>query len=214
MPDKEVPQQRCDVLLKVAWQSSSCNATIRAELPTASRLNGGRVKARRSQLSASPFSTGRVEAKRGRVWQFVVWEGLRVSPVARRRVGERFLQRGLEDAVSEKKALKKINAKAIMTDLKDGLTDGQLMEKYALSFQGLQDLFSKLVEAKLATRAYFDKRAMKQTKGPAQEDELTTCPYCGYSSDAVFDRCPQCNQDTSEWLDTVELTKILTGSFE
>lgn len=129
-------------------------------------------------------------------------------------MSETFWQRSSEDAVTEKKAQKKINAKAIMTDLKDGLSDGQLMEKYGLSFQGLQDLFSKLTEAKLATPAYFEKRAMKQTKGSAEGNDPTTCPYCGYSSDASFDRCPQCNQDTSEWLDTVELTKILTGSFE
>jgi hypothetical protein len=117
-------------------------------------------------------------------------------------------------SVSDKKTTKKINAKAIMTDLKEGLTDSQLMEKYDLSFQGLQELFAKLVEAKLATKAYFDKRVVKQVGAPVKENEGTTCPYCGYTSDAKFERCPRCNQDTSEWLDTVELTKILTGSFD
>jgi lipopolysaccharide biosynthesis regulator YciM len=116
--------------------------------------------------------------------------------------------------VSDNKTTKKINAKAIMTDLKEGSSDSQLMEKYDLSFQGLQELFSKLVEAKLATKAYFDKRAVKQIGTPTQQNEGTTCPYCGYTSDSKFERCPRCNQDTSEWLDTVELTKILTGSFD
>ncbi|MFH1116202.1 MAG: hypothetical protein V1792_20005 [Pseudomonadota bacterium] len=107
----------------------------------------------------------------------------------------------------------KINAKAIMQDLKNGSTDAEVMEKYGLSFQGLQALFSKLVEAKLATQAYFDKRAVRQLGTPRTSD-VTTCPYCGFSADRNFDRCPRCNQDTSEWLDTVELTKILTGSFD
>jgi len=101
-----------------------------------------------------------------------------------------------------------------MTDLKGGLNDAQLMEKYDLSFQGLQELFSKLVEAKLATSAYFTKRAMSQMGTPSIEEEATTCPYCGYTANAKFETCPRCKQDTSEWLDTVELTKILGKSFE
>jgi len=101
-----------------------------------------------------------------------------------------------------------------MTDLKEGMTDFQLMEKYDLSFQGLQDLFSKLVEAKLATQTYFEKRAMKQASARSADEEVTTCPYCGYRAAEKFARCPQCKQDTTEWLDTVELTKILTGSFD
>lgn len=101
-----------------------------------------------------------------------------------------------------------------MTDLKGGLSDSELMEKYGLSFQGLQELFSKLIEAKLATKAYFDKRAFQQVGGTGKQKDGTTCPYCGYTSDTKFERCPRCNQDISEWLDTVELTKILTGSFD
>jgi lipopolysaccharide biosynthesis regulator YciM len=123
-------------------------------------------------------------------------------------------QRSAVEVVSNNKITKKINAKSIMTDLKDGLSDSQLMEKYGLSFQGLQELFSKLVHAKLATRAYFDRRAVQQVVGHGKQAEGTTCPYCGYTSDSKFERCPRCQQDTSEWLDTVELTKILTGSFD
>ena len=42
--------------------------------------------------------------------------------------------------MSDKKPVKKISAKAIMTDLKVGMSDTELMEKYNISFQGLQDL--------------------------------------------------------------------------
>lgn len=116
--------------------------------------------------------------------------------------------------MSDKKSVKKISAKAIMSDLKAGLSDSELMHKYGISFQGLQDLFSKLMEAKLATKAYFEKRAVTQAMLHPKEDEARTCPYCGFSSDDQFTRCPRCGQDVTEWLDTVELTKILTGSFE
>jgi len=114
--------------------------------------------------------------------------------------------------VSDQKNTKKISAKAIMADLKANLSDGQLMEKYGLSFQGLQDLFAKLIQAKLATETYFQKRAMKQTVRPVASETGTSCPYCGYQGLESFTHCPRCKQDISEWLDTVELTKIL--SFE
>jgi hypothetical protein len=101
-----------------------------------------------------------------------------------------------------------------MTDLKAGLPDAEIMDKYGISFQGLQDLFSKLQEAGLVSAAYFNKRALKQMDtGKPKEQTTKTCPYCGYSDAENFRRCPRCEQDTTEWLDTVELTKILTGSF-
>ncbi|MBI5251370.1 MAG: hypothetical protein HY912_17920 [Desulfomonile tiedjei] len=110
-------------------------------------------------------------------------------------------------------ATKKISAKAIMTDLKAGVSDSELMSKYGISFQGLQDLFGKLIEAGLATQAYFEKRAATQIEG-RKEETVRTCPYCGYSSMDQFSECPRCRQDVSEWLDTMELTKILTKTFE
>ncbi len=116
--------------------------------------------------------------------------------------------------MSDKKSARKISAKAIMIDLKAGMSDTELMEKYNISFQGLQDLFGKLVNAKLATRAYFDNRASKQVGLMNNQETSRTCPYCGYTSDEHFANCPRCHNDVSDWLDTVELTKILTGSFE
>ncbi len=119
-----------------------------------------------------------------------------------------------KNMVSDQKPVKKISAKAIMTDLKAGMSDTELMEKYKISFQGLQDLFGKLVEAKLATRAYFGNRARKQVGVMQKKETSRTCSYCGYSSAEHFTACPRCHNDVSDWLDTMELTKILTGSFE
>jgi NADH pyrophosphatase NudC (nudix superfamily) len=114
----------------------------------------------------------------------------------------------------DSKHTKKISAKAIMLDLKDGLSDSELAEKYGLTFQGLQDLFSKLIAAKLATPTYFEKRALSQAAERAESEKTRVCPYCGTQNQKQAQRCSNCNQDISEWLDTVELTKILTGGFE
>ena len=119
-----------------------------------------------------------------------------------------------ETEVSAQKPTKKISAKAIMIDLKAGMSDAELMAKYKISFQGLQDLFSKLIEAKLATRAYFDNRARRQVGMLKKSEGSRTCSYCGYTSLENFSTCPRCHSDVSDWLDTMELTKILTGSFE
>jgi len=115
--------------------------------------------------------------------------------------------------VAEVKPVKKISAKAIMADLKAGSSDTELMKKYAISYNALQDIFSKLIEAGLATKAYFNKRALKQSSARSPEGSTRDCPHCGYSSSTPFTRCPRCEQEVSEWLNTVELTNILTGSF-
>ncbi len=41
-----------------------------------------------------------------------------------------------------------VKAKEIVNDLRDGMVDSQLMEKYGLSPKGLQSVFKKLVDAK------------------------------------------------------------------
>jgi hypothetical protein len=45
-----------------------------------------------------------------------------------------------------------IIAKDVVEDLKAGMTDGELMEKYRLTTKGLSSLFRKLVEAGLMSR--------------------------------------------------------------
>jgi hypothetical protein len=123
-------------------------------------------------------------------------------------------QRGNVRKVAEEKAVKKISAKAIMADLRTGLSDTELMKKYNLSYSALQDIFSKLTKAGLATQAYFNKRALKQSPALQSENSTRTCPHCGFSSATVFTKCPRCEQEVSDWLNTVELTNILTGSFD
>jgi hypothetical protein len=101
-----------------------------------------------------------------------------------------------------------------MTDLKAGLSDADLIEKYAISFGALQDIFSKLIEAGLATQAYFNKRALRHMGVKPKDEQVQTCPHCGYSSKDGFTTCPRCEMETSDWLNTSELTDILAGSFK
>jgi hypothetical protein len=115
--------------------------------------------------------------------------------------------------VAEEKAVRKISAKSIMADLRAGSSDTELMKKYDISYGALQDIFSKLMVAGLATQAYFNKRALKQSPALQSENSTRTCPHCGFSSASPFTKCPRCEQEVSEWLNTVELTNILTGSF-
>jgi hypothetical protein len=114
----------------------------------------------------------------------------------------------------ENKGPKKISAKEIVADLKEGLSDGDLLNKYGISYNTLQDLFGKLVDAGLASKAYFNKRAFQQARAKQPSKSSKPCPYCGYSSEQPFKKCPRCHQDGAEWLDTAELTDILTGSFD
>jgi hypothetical protein len=101
-----------------------------------------------------------------------------------------------------------------MTDLKAGSSDSDLMERYGISFGALQDIYSKLIEAGLATQAYFNKRALRDMGVRQKEETVRTCPHCGFSSKDTFTTCPRCEMEVSDWLNTSELTDILTGSFK
>lgn len=55
----------------------------------------------------------------------------------------------------------RIDAKQAIDDIRDGLTDTALMEKYSLSSRGLQSLFKKLVSAGLLKQSEIDDRALQ-----------------------------------------------------
>ena len=52
----------------------------------------------------------------------------------------------------------KIKARDAVRDIRSGMTDSQLMEKYGLSAKGLQSLVLKLLEVKAITPAEIDQR--------------------------------------------------------
>ena len=52
----------------------------------------------------------------------------------------------------------KIGAREAANDIRSGMTDAELMEKYHLTAKGLESLFRKLVEAKLLEQSFVSKR--------------------------------------------------------
>lgn len=111
-------------------------------------------------------------------------------------------------------AQKKISAKSVLQDLENGLTDAALMEKYGISFQGLQTIFQKLIEHKLVTAEYFQQRSLRAVAPPRKEQNVSVCPHCGFSQKQSFTVCPRCEMNTADWLNTVELAEMLTGGLK
>jgi len=92
-------------------------------------------------------------------------------------------------------------------DIRSGMHDFDLMEKYRLSAKGLQSLFDHLLKAGLVEQAEFDRRmpSFDQTveiaprgkllKFGDDEEELDLsweCPVCGIYQTREYDRCPEC----------------------
>jgi hypothetical protein len=86
---------------------------------------------------------------------------------------------------------RKITAREVMKDLRAGVIDHDLMDKYQLSAQGLQSVFAKLVKAGVITQSELDDRV------PASERTvdlgLFICPACGNIQGREFTQCPRCD---------------------
>jgi rubrerythrin len=84
---------------------------------------------------------------------------------------------------------KTINAKEILADIKAGMSNPALMEKYQLSEKGLQSLFEKLTDA-----GAFKQR--EPEKRPSEPDKILEyvwkCPACGKPQMKQADECPDC----------------------
>lgn len=66
---------------------------------------------------------------------------------------------------------KTVSAKQVLADIRSGMSDDQLIQKYGISAQGLQSLFAKLLKAGYMTQAELDQRstAFAQTVDLAPE---------------------------------------------
>ncbi|MDQ7784356.1 MAG: hypothetical protein RDU20_15830 [Desulfomonilaceae bacterium] len=64
-----------------------------------------------------------------------------------------------------------IRAKDIVSDLRSGLTNLQLMDKYGLSSKGLQSVFVKLVQAKALREGEFEGRPAAESPRRGQREE-------------------------------------------
>lgn len=71
---------------------------------------------------------------------------------------------------------RKIPAKQAVADIRSGMPDAALMEKYRLSAKGLQTLFSKLLEANLLAQSELDNRAEGKSLDRPKETPRPTEP--------------------------------------
>lgn len=91
----------------------------------------------------------------------------------------------------------RLSAKEIVQDLRSGVIDAALMEKYNLSAEGLQSVFKKLISAGVLQQAELDSRA------PAHKPATTAvwkCPACGKPQSKEFEECPDCGVIVSRFV--------------
>ncbi len=104
-----------------------------------------------------------------------------------------------------------VRAADAIADIKAGMTDSELMEKYRLSSKGLQDLLEQLVKAGLVAPTEVERRmpTVDQTvdlrgfmndinldellQEPKEEiPPVWICPSCGISKEEKYEVCPAC----------------------
>ncbi|AFM24492.1 hypothetical protein [Desulfomonile tiedjei] len=101
-------------------------------------------------------------------------------------------------------AKRKIRAKDMVHDIREGLSDSQLIEKYGLTSRGLQYIFRKLVQTGLMTDLEFFERS-KLTESEVfrafsdHSSEVIKCPNCGQALSEQGDECIFCQ--------TIDVTK-------
>jgi hypothetical protein len=87
-------------------------------------------------------------------------------------------------------AKKTLSAKEVWDDIKAGMNNAALMEKYQLSEKGVQSLFKKLVDGGVL------KPEELETRAPSPEKPVETtwlCPICGNPQNTHYDKCPECS---------------------
>ena len=82
---------------------------------------------------------------------------------------------------------RKISAREAATDIKSGMSDFILMEKYTLSTKGLQSLLQKLVDARLVSKSELSNRIAVGQDSVALD--IIKCPSCGMPQFGSFDEC-------------------------
>lgn len=82
-----------------------------------------------------------------------------------------------------------VNAKEAAADIRSGMNNAALMEKYRVTETGLRSLMTKLVKAGLLEQSELDARLPGI---PPAASEPWTCPACGYLQLEKPSVCPQC----------------------
>lgn len=100
----------------------------------------------------------------------------------------------------------RINAADALADIREGMPDTQIMEKYGLSARGLQSLFGKLKTARLITEEELDRRASLSER--TVDLTVFRCPACNMPQFQEFKECPQCGIIVSRYKDMQKPARV------
>lgn len=96
---------------------------------------------------------------------------------------------------------RKISARQIISDLRAGLSDDELMEKYAITAEALRYILKRLVESGLMTELQFYER-MELTESDVLKalsdnpNHVLNCPGCGRPLPENEEECEFCGNVT------------------
>ncbi len=85
---------------------------------------------------------------------------------------------------------RKITAREVLKDIREGMDDALLMRKYQVSAQGLQSVFNKMIQAGVVTEEELDGRVPLSAR--TVDIGLFICPACGNIQGTEFTECPRC----------------------
>lgn len=127
---------------------------------------------------------------------------------------------------SKKPSRPPLDAREIVGDIRAGMPDGELMEKYRVSSRGLQKVLDQLVKMDVIRQSELDQRmttfdatvdlleVMKQfgmdQRVVMPEKRLmipSRCPACGTPQTIQFDVCPYCHVNIEDFFRRQELER-------
>jgi hypothetical protein len=95
----------------------------------------------------------------------------------------------------------KISAKELAEDIRGGMDNSALAEKYKLSTHGLQSIFNKLIAAGVLQQAELDDRIGSYER---KANFAWKCPACGVPQPREFEVCPACGVIVSKFSKRLE----------
>lgn len=108
----------------------------------------------------------------------------------------------------------KIKARDVINDIRSGMTDSGLMEKYGLSAKGLQSLFLKLIDIKAVTQAEIEQRNSAYQKSvsvqPIDGNDLINDVRSGMTDSELMEKYSLSSEGLRFALQTLTDTKVIS----
>lgn len=101
-------------------------------------------------------------------------------------------------------AKRKISAKEFVSDVRSGMNEAELKQRYELSDDALKKVFSRLAAAGFLTEDEIPRRS-EETMGGArsshrEQDPSWRCPSCGAAQAKAVEECPECGVIVEKFL--------------